>query len=182
MSRRCDRTRHLAQMCSRMMCWQAPPCSVMALAADGSLWSPAGCRQHLGWLPSCCTAYRWPCGTASHPGFSSAGAVPRGILCSRWVSCPPPAQPSAGLQRAGGGMPLCPGPGSPHSCAGGHLGWRSQVGLYLPACLPAVLWILGVCNVVLHYCLPCMPSQSNSCSTAVYWLHIRHARSSMGHP
>ena len=71
-----------------------------------------------------------------------AGAVPCGVLCRCWVSCPPPAQPPAGLQCAGGGMPLCPGPGSPHSCAGGHLGWRPQVGLHLPACLLS-LWGSG---------------------------------------
>ena len=42
-------------------------------------------------------------------------------------------------------MPLCPRPGSPHSCAGGHLGWRSQVGLHLHACLLS-LWVLGLCS------------------------------------
>ena len=115
----------------------------------------AGHRLQLGWLPRPCAAYMWLPGTARHPGLSPAGAVPCSILCSCRVSCPPPAQPPAGLQRAGSGMPLCPGPGSPHSCAGGHLGWRPQVGLHLPACL-LPLWILGLCSAALHYCLPCM--------------------------
>ena len=41
--------------------------------------------------------------------------------------CTPAAQPAAGMQCAGGCLPLCPWLGCPHSCARGDLLRRSQV-------------------------------------------------------
>ena len=103
--------------------------------------------------------WRWGCGRGSRPSV---------------------AEPAAGLQRAGGGLPLCPGLGCPHCCPGWHLLRRAQVipqkqnYLLLKLCCITILCLICVATCfmcrVIHgpTSLCCTRACCTACSTCAF--------------